>query len=191
MLYVCGPKKEDRAPKGALILNVTSQSDSPTLRKFSPFFLGPVTVPDFGLCHNLENAWQYSKVYPEHVDDAGELRDEWFAWSARGFRNKQAVRYPMGKGAIPHYSFWDNKFLPYVPARKEIYLKNYAWLVQMLPEFFELKEFIAAAHTDVYLWDFDGNNHIPKGISFADIVEDESRPMGHSNVLHAVLTGEI
>ena len=62
--------REGGRPKG-IAVNVTSKSKEEWSRKFSPYLLGPVTVTPFDEkieCQRMENAWQYSKVYPGYED---------------------------------------------------------------------------------------------------------------------------
>lgn len=58
-------------------------------RVFSPFFLGPVSLPSCvggprDVFHNFENAWQYSKVYPKagHLDWENNITDKYLKWFA-------------------------------------------------------------------------------------------------------------
>lgn len=48
-----------------------------------------------------ENAWQYAKVYHSHVDANGDPTEEYWKWAIKGWDNRKAVRYPMGKGKAP------------------------------------------------------------------------------------------
>ena len=54
----------------AFIVNTTSRADTKWERSLSPFYLGPVDTYGNGMwiAENVENAWQYSKAYPEHVN---------------------------------------------------------------------------------------------------------------------------
>ena len=73
-------------------------------RVFSPFFLGPVSLPSCvggprDVFHNFENAWQYSKVYPKagHLDWENNITDKYLEWRQKGADMEQAQRYPMGR----------------------------------------------------------------------------------------------
>lgn len=126
-------------------------------RRLSPFFLGPVPLYDGLVAKNVENAWQYSKVpplegqcwscdgltltrrthvsvvqvYKQHTDPVtGEPTAEYWAWAKEGWANPKPVRFPMGRGAKPEYSYWEGKKYGYVAARKKIYCPLYASLVR-------------------------------------------------------------
>jgi hypothetical protein len=63
-----------------MLIDTTSRSKTWT-RGLSPFLVGPVEV-DTGLgtyiAKNVENAWQYSKVYMEHASDIGQPLVSWY-----------------------------------------------------------------------------------------------------------------
>jgi len=107
------------------------------------------------ISQNVENAWQYSKVYQRHLIDNDFIGQHWVDWAKEGWNNKNAVRYPEGKGTIPQFTFWAGKRLSYIGARKHVYvplyiraLKDYAW-----PSIEKLRDTIK--YEDVYIWDFD------------------------------------
>ena len=66
-------------------------------RGLSPFFIGPCDLYEGAGCaqsKNMENAWQFSKVYKEHVDSDGNPSVEYRNWARRGWLTQQAIRYP-------------------------------------------------------------------------------------------------
>ena len=127
-VYVYGPRTAP--PPSATCFNVTSKSKVSWTRAFSPFFLGPVDVTPFpettlpASC--VENAWQYTKLYKCHGDDVDAYR----AWATDGFANPHAVRFPMGRGAKPLFSYWHGEPLGYIEARYRIYAPLYAQAVE-------------------------------------------------------------
>ena len=136
--------------------------------------------------NNVENAWQYSKVY-DHHDASGEPIPEWFQWRHQGFRKQRAVRYPYGKGAVPLYSWFDGKRYDYIEARKHIYVPLYSEAVRLTPAFRQLQGLAMAGN--VVLWDFDGYDHRSLGMSFDDVMNCRERKMGHAFVLAMMLEG--
>lgn len=181
-LYVCGYK--DSIPEGAMVVNTTSKSED-FGKVFSPFMNQGDIVLNGLRSHNVENIWQFTKVYPEHEDDI----DLWVKWRDEGLRDKFAHRYPMGKGAIPKFSCikqspaWDKNLsekLSYIQARKEIYIPAY---VQKLKNYClkEVNWLIGMLHSsDVYLWDFDG---YLTDLSFKELVHKEEKSLGHAFIL--------
>eukprot|EP00696_Hemimastix_kukwesjijk_P011838 gnl/Hemi2/24845_TR8355_c0_g1_i1.p1 gnl/Hemi2/24845_TR8355_c0_g1~~gnl/Hemi2/24845_TR8355_c0_g1_i1.p1 ORF type:complete len:193 (+),score=32.92 gnl/Hemi2/24845_TR8355_c0_g1_i1:80-658(+) len=109
------------------LVNTTSGAKDEWMRGLSPFFVGPITLYGGHVARNLENAWQYCKVYPQHVDaDSLEILPAYWTWAKHGWAQKTAVRFPMGRGAKPLFSLWDGSRLGYIEARKKIYAPLYA-----------------------------------------------------------------
>lgn len=172
-LHTCGPRTQ--APKGSLVVNTTSRSKD-FGRAFSPFLnqgwieLGKLRA------RNVENLWQFTKVYKEHI---GKF-DEWKAWRDSGLKDSYPHRYPMGKGAVPEFSFIGNQKLDYIEARKAIYVPAYT---QKLRKYCQrqintLIDMLSV--TDVWLWDFDGyTTDEPWDV----VVNNPDKKMGHAFVL--------
>lgn len=176
----------DPVPAGAREINTTSR-DPVWGRKLSPFFLGPVTLPDGRTARNVENAWQYSKVYPEHVGPNGLPSPAWFDWSAQGFRSVRAHRYPMGKGRRPLFSMAGSETLDYIQARLRLYIPLYATALLATPALAELEAL--AATQELALRDFDGYRHDQHGYTLADVFHDPQRKAGHGFVIALLLSG--
>jgi len=105
-MTVCVERINAKIPRDALVINTTSRSQGWS-RGLSPFFAGPVDLYGGYSARNVENAWQFSKVYKQHINEEGSPTEEYFEWAKRGWSDDWAHRYPMGKGAIPQYSWWD------------------------------------------------------------------------------------
>lgn len=165
-------------------VNVTSKS-STVYSDLSPFFLGPVSLYGQHYAMNVENAWQFSKVYSMHHDFVrDEPNDDYYTWATIGWRDQYAHRYPMGKGAVPLYSWWDGVALDYVTARKEIYVPLYREAVlEVHPHLLDsLVEYVAGGD-DLVIHDFDAYDHRSLGMSLNDVLNDATKKMGHGFVL--------
>ena len=178
----------DLEPANATTINTTSRSGD-WGKGLSPFILGPVIMPGQNnrIAKNVENAWQYSKVFEEHLTDDWP-NEHWFKWANEGFNNYRAVRYPMGKGAKPEYSFWNGERLNFTEARREIYLPMYKQAVEKTEAFQKLKEIYDQG--DVALRDFDGYRHDLLGMDYEDVINSE-KTLGHSFVLAMLLEGKL
>lgn len=185
MIYVITPQY--KAPEGSIVINTTSRSDNWS-KSLSPFFLGPVKLYGEYKSINVENGWQYSKVYEYYLDD-GEPGERYFEWAKAGWNNTKAVRYPMGKGAVPEYSYWDGKKLSYVDARKQIYIPLYSNAVKETHAFSKLKQ-VYKSNESIYLVDFDAHNLIAD-VNFMELFENPNIKVGHAYVLAMMLKGEI
>lgn len=188
MIKVIGPK--DTAPAGAVIVNTTSRSQEAWTQGLSPFNLGPLKLYGNYVSQNMENAWQFAKVYPEHVDQNNEPTDAYLLWAMKGWGDRRAYRYPAGKGRAPLYSLWDGQKLSYVEARKKIYIPLYSEAVRYTAAYKRLSD-IAQINDTIYLWDFDGYNHRAMGMSYQDVMDCDKLKMGHAFVLAMMLDGFI
>lgn len=154
----------------------------------SPFLLGPVRLYGGLVARNVENAWQYSKVYPGQSGPDGNPSQGWRRWAEAGWRNPRAVRYPMGRGARPLYSWWNGEKLDYVTARKHIYVPLYAGAVVKTDAFKRLLQ-MQREGRPIVLWDYDGYDHIELGMTLDEVLNDPGRKMGHAFVLAMLLEG--
>ena len=182
MIRVIGPKD----PKNPAAVNTTSRSNTWS-HELSPFALGPIPLYGYYVAKNMENAWQYAKVYAQHVGPDGLPNEHYWPWATAGWSSSRADRYPMGKGAKPEYSWWDGAKLTYVEARKKIYAPLYAGAVVKTAAFQKLKGM--ADEGDVVLWDFDGYDHRALGMTLRDVINDPMRKCGHAFVLAMLLEG--
>lgn len=187
MIYVIGPGY--KTPDGVTVVNTTSRSDNWS-RGLSPFFAGPVDLYAGYKSFNIENAWQYSKVYEYYLEDDGTIGPRYFKWANEGWQKIRADRYPMGRDAKPLYSYWDGQTYSYTEARKKIYMPLYSFAVQKTSAFTQLKKLYEAGG-DLYLWDFDGYNHRALNMSFDQVINDPTKKMGHAFVLAMLLEGYI
>lgn len=184
-LKILGPK--DKKVAGAFVINTTSTSTT-WARGLSPMIVGPVDLYNGYQSKNVENAWQYAKVYPYHVDNNGNPTQAYFDWAEKGWNKAWADRYPSGKNAIPLYSYWDGKKLDYIDARKEIYIPLYSSAVVKTQAFQTLKTF-CSKHSNVALFDIDGYDYESLGMTFEDVINNKDRRMGHAFILAMLLEG--
>jgi len=197
----------DEIPPDCVVINPTSRSKEEWMKAFSPFYLGPISLYQGMQSLNLENAWQYSKVYPihstdptyvipsspPHPNDCPAPAKEYFIWAKEGWNNPTPKRFPMGRGAIPMYSYWDGQRMGYIEARIKIYCTLYAAAVEKTKEWGRLKkiyEKVKAEGKTLAIFDFDGHNSLEILNSFESILYNYKMKMGHSFVLAMMLTGD-
>jgi len=147
--------------------------------------LGPVKLYGTHKAKNVENGWQFSKVYPKH-DTSGSPNEEYWEWATKGWADQWGHRYPMGKGAIPLYSYWDGSKLDYIEARKRIYLPLYLQAVQRSKAYQRLVA-LYREHRQICLWDYDGYDYHKLGMTLKDVLNDPTKKMGHAFVLAMLL----
>lgn len=174
-----------RLNAGQVSVNTTSHGRE-TAHLFSPFMLGPGPLYGGREALNMENAWQYAKVYASLLEADGTVGPKYFAWASAGWANPRANRYPMGKGKRPVCSYWDGEPLSYVEARKRVYFPLYRDAVLRSGGYAWLKE-RADRCDELLLVDFDGYRHRDLGMSLSDVINSEKHRMGHAFVLAAML----
>lgn len=195
-LIVIGPR--DKAPQGFEVINTTSHDTQNFGIQFSPFTLGPIELYEGLYARNMENAWQFSKVYPEYADENKNPLPVYFSWAKKGWKDNFAHRYPNGKGSIPLYSYWKLKNgqsweevrWGYVQARKNIYFPLYAKAIIQTSAFQILKQRLVNGEK-IALWDFDGYDHAKRNMTYYDVVHSEKYKCGHAFVLYGLLTGQL
>lgn len=190
MIYVLPIFKT--SPYSGLCVNTTSSVGQ--FRELSPFILPASPAKRF------ENLWQFSKVYPDQVDENGNPNSDWFWWRREGFYDEVAHRYPKGKGAIPLYSIYpqsyDNRVtehLNYIEARKQIYAAIYGKCVLQTRAFKKLLDLygeLLEQGSNLILLDYDAYDHRRLGMSLIDVINEPKKKMGHAFVLMMLLTNE-
>lgn len=167
-------------------IDTTSNNHSSEFCMLSPFLLPAPPAKTF------ENLWQYSKVYKKFIMPIDGYPDaSYYKWRDAGFDNPRAVRYPMGKGAIPEYSLWNNEKLGYIQARKKIYAPEYAKNVQNTEAYMRLENLYYQSPEGLILLDYDAYDHQALGMTLKDVINNQKRKMGHAFVLMMMLTGEL
>ena len=168
---------------------ITVSKSTSWSKGLSPFHLGPCELYDGKISLNMENAWQFSKVYPDCVEN-DIITDKYWEWAEKGWADSKAHRYPAGKGAIPLFSYWDGERLSYVEARKKIYIPVYYRDVKDTEAFDYLQckyDEYKRKDKNLYLVDFDAYRHHELGMNFSEVVNCETRKMGHAFVLAMML----
>ncbi len=192
-------------PYGGIEIDTTSGNGK--YRELSPFVLGPIDTYVKNLftgkpiqAQNFENLWQYSKVYRNHTEPVHDNPITlWHNWRDEGWKNPKAVRYPMGKGIKPLYSYWNGEKLGYVEARKKIYATIYAKYVIKTDAFKELEELYnnmlhrerCGDEENIVLRDYDAYDHVKEGISLKEVINNPNKKCGHAFVLAMILQGEL
>lgn len=172
---------------GAAVINTTSGSEKDWQRDLSPFHLGPIDLYGEYTAYNLENAWQFSKLYAVHSNVDGSPSEDYWRWAKMGWVDIIARRYPMGKGAKPICAIWEEERLDYIAARKRIYAPLYAEAVVKTNGWKRLKE-IYENEKVLVLRDFDAYEHEKLGLNYSQVLNLPSKKMGHAFVLAMLLT---
>jgi hypothetical protein len=176
MIYIANKKlKEENIRKkypNALILDVSSKGEQPWV-KFSPFFPhGNIPVPfsEGVSAMSVEGIWQGLKVFQYDGIDISKFK----------ITDMKDIKRTVRKFGKPlgHQKGVNNKeLLDYPTARKDIYLRTYAWVLDNLVQdvILALKE--KAKKQDIVLLDYNTN---------ADIY-DYKKPLSHAGLVKRYL----
>lgn len=180
-IIVIGPKDKTPFLSNSKIINTTSHSKNSWSLGLSPFHLGPVKLYKNYVSLNMENGWQFSKVYKQFLKN-NEITEEYWKWAISGWSTSKAIRYPIYKNAKPEFLYWNGERLDYIQARCRVYFQLYRDVVKYTESFAILQEY--HKKYNLILWDFDGYNTDDK---LSDIIRNPRKKMGHAFVLKAML----
>lgn len=169
-----GKKFEAQGLKeGWTVFDVTSKSTDGEMRKLSPFEdYGDVPVPGMvgEKASSVERIWQGLKVFETRGEDLGWLTRRGPTGIKRTVRKHGAMRghawFGDGGGRV---------LLPYVEARKRIYLPAYRWVLEEKAQRQLRRIAEAAARGPVVLLDYTTNGD----------VEDARTPLSHASQVAA------
>jgi hypothetical protein len=198
------PEKE-----GFKTINVCSSSRS-FGKGLSPMIIGPIKIDDYlteeqrgndgyevaipTRATNIENLWQFSKVWDgEHDENNDKPKKEFFERRNKGWADKKPHRWVKkgkdsnGNRNISKYSWWAGEKLSYLEARRKIYCPIYAAEVIKTDSYKQLKKLNDDGY-NLLLIGYDGYD--PNGKTLKECFNDISRPFGHELVLLCLLKGE-
>jgi hypothetical protein len=174
-------------PDDAIVIDVTSRSTN-WGKHFSPFNLGPVKLYDDHWSFNIENAFQFSKVYEEYVAYDGETPSQhYWEWAKKGWENPKPIKYPLGAWNKHLFHWWDGKRITNLEAQNNIFLPLYKEAVTKSSSFKRLKELYESTDKDIYLLDFEGYNHRYLELTWDQVMNDPNRPVGQGFALCMLL----
>lgn len=194
----CGLKYSTNEPtvseQGYLSVNVSKYSHNYSV--LSPMILGGIEyrLEEDGRgdtrvvkIKNLENCWQYSKVWNGEVDSDNNPTEVFWKRRKRGWDTPEGHRRVKNTDEYNYtlYTWWKGEKLDYMQARKKVYCPLYVELVTKTKEYKELKE-KADRGQNVMISGFDGYDYSKKGLKAC--FNDVSKPFGHELVLCGLLT---
>jgi hypothetical protein len=202
------PKAECLTSENWLVYNTTSRTKEKWCLEFSPFFLGPIELyPNskdgtMYTAKNMENAWQFCKVYKKFTNtDDDSPSEAYWKWAEDGWNDSKPHRFPLGgRPAKPLYSLWNGKQLNYIEARKKIYAPLYAKYVEQTDAYKKLNDiylkYCAGENNDkqkrpMALLDFDGWDYLGQGYQLEQVIDMEKPKMGHAFVLAGLLENNL
>lgn len=179
-----------KIPDDGIAIDVTSRSSDPVGRLLSPFNVGPVELYDEHWAYNVENAYQFAKIYAQH-DMNGVPSLSYLEWATKGWQTKKPIKYPFGVWNVALYHWWDGKKLDRLGAQNEIFLPLYKQAVVKTEAFQLLKALYETTDKDIYLIDFEGFNHRLFNMSWDEVKNHPNWPIGQGFALCMILEGAI
>lgn len=157
-------------------------------RKLSPSVLGPIGLYQGHRSHNFEDALNFMKVYPEHVGALNLPTEDYWNWACDGWSGELSSIHPFGqKPAL--YSYWDGYKYNEIGMRKNVLIPLYSRNVFKNENYSRLEREYHNNDLDIILFDYNGYDHDALGMSLADVINCEERPMSHAFVLKMMLLG--
>lgn len=200
------------APEGIMNLNCLGFFTNNVMYDIPLYQITPYYLKD-SEGHIFENIWQGSKVYqsveaqheikggkviwshPEEVHAIeGHLTKEFWAWRKKLWNNPYPVRYPNGFHGRHKclHALWNENGqwikLPYIPARKKIYCKIYAELVQATEAYIMLKKLFDQGQS-IQICEMDVRSGLIAEENLRRELNNSEQPFGHGYVLAACLMG--
>ena len=180
MIYIANKKMKEttilKKYPDALILDISSKGEQPWV-KFSPFYPhGKIPIPPYTnvspkyFSQTVEGIWQGLKVFEHDGIDQSKFEIENMVGIKRTVRK-------FGKPLGHQYGVESKEILDYPTARKEIYLRTYAWVLDHLlqNEIQLLKE--KAENHNLVLLDYNTNEDI----------ENYKKPLSHAGLVKKYL----
>ena len=177
MIYIANKKTKEaiilKKYPSALILDISSKGEQPWV-KFSPFYPhGNIPIPPYNngnpkyFSQTVEGIWQGLKVFENEDIDLSKFE----------IKNMEGIKRTVRKFGKPlghRYGVEGKELLDYPTARREIYLRTYAWVLDHLlgSEILLLKE--KAEKQNLVLLDYNTNEDIgnyKKPLSHAVLVK--------------------
>ena len=164
----CSVDKLKKEHPGCVIIDVTSKGDG-KWKKLSPFYPhGDIPVPfsDGEFSMSVEGIWQGLKVF----ESTGVERDSFKNGSMKNIK-RTCRKY--GKCLGHKKGVRGTELLPYIEARKQIYVPSYFWMLDNKCKALILELKRLSLQQTVILLDYDTN---------AD-VEDPRKPLSHASLI--------
>jgi hypothetical protein len=172
-----------------IVVNV--MEDTPRWKNLSSFSLGPCETPDKLKFLNMENMWQYSKVFKHlgHIETTetdpkrvGLPTDSFFDWRRMGSVRRRSNLSPGGVGETPSFHYWNGLHLSTITARKLIYIPEYVKLAKKTNSYKSLRRAYRQG-AKIALLDYDSYDvDLGVGYDWSQVINSE-RALGPAFVL--------
>ena len=143
---------------------------------------------------NVENIWQFSKVFAQDIGLNDKPTSDWFAARLKGWADPKGYQRAKKKqvaGVKPVFFFWGREDkLEFLEARKRIFCRVYAMLASQTAAYRTLVELIQKG-TNVQILGLEGYDYIQEQRSLNQCLLDPDRGFGPAFVLAGLLTKDL
>ncbi len=141
---------------------------------------------------NVENIWEFSKVFPKDIGTDEKPTPPWFEARLKGWANPkgyQRARKKVSDDIKPVFFWWgkDEK-LKFLEARARIFCRVYDSMAVRTLAYRKLVEILKAG-TNVQILGLNAYDYVEEGRSLYECIMDPNRAFGHEFVLAGLLTG--
>ena len=149
--------------------------------------LGPIKHDDEDLpyCNNLENYFQYNKVYEKEVDSNGKIKKEFYEMRIKGYKDDKPHRRKYTKQDKCLYSLWKDKKYNYIESRY-FYCHYYEMLAKKEDDYKHLVKLINKGY-NIMICGYDAYEMNENNVKESYLSVD--KPFGHERVLYTMLRG--
>lgn len=189
MLHCLSFKHE--LPPDAIVIDVTSNSPS-FGRWLSPFNVGPCELYDGYMAYNIENAYQFARVFPGFANDDGSPTEQYWEWAIKGWQTQRPIKYPFGAWTQPMYHWWHGKKLNRLEAQNQIFVPLYKDAVVKTHAYKRLKAIYEHnPDKEIVLLDYEGYRHRFFELDWEGVLNHPDFPIGQGFVLSMLLEGNL
>jgi len=143
---------------------------------------------------NVENIWQFSKVFAQDIGLNEKPTPDWFAARLKGWADPKGYQRAKKKqvaGVKPVFFFWGREDkLEFIEARKRIFCRVYAMLATRTAAYRKLVELIQKG-TNVQILGLEGYDYVQEQRSLNQCLLDPERGFGPAFVLAGLLTKDL
>jgi hypothetical protein len=150
-------------------------------RVLSPMLIGPVEWMGYRAT-NIENLWQFSKVYEDELYN-NEIKASYYARRDAGFENPKGIRRPK-KGKVA-FCYIGGERLNYEQSRNKVYIPMYCKYVEGNLGLQALKEVLQK--TNVQILGFDGRKFDDLQVELRNLM----KPFGHELIVCGLLKNNL
>lgn len=151
-------------------------------RRLSPEVLGPVSLYSSYTAKTVENGFQYTKVFEEHIGVLKLPTKDYLNWALKGWSTIKPDRKLQKRN--PLFYLWYGEKLNEFEAREYIFIPLYIQAVMREDSFFErLKRLYYKSDKNLVLYDMKGYDD---NLSYKEAIQDK-RPFSHAFILKMLL----